>query len=810
MNRTIRMLALSKDRQNKVRSLLIMLTICLTTMLLTAIFSIGYGALDFERQNAELLYGGYYGALSRLSAGEAKAVAERGEVADSGLSAYAGEVQTDEKLLLNLVWTDEACRRMSGTTARLASGSYPSGGNENEIAAQPGFFRAIGAGDVRPGDTVTMMVRRDLDSFYEPVTFTVSGILEENPGERAVRGYAAFVSKEFLESFQKAENLQYTVYFTVHDTVKMDNNNYTDVLKKLVSNWGFDPDRLAVNSTYLRFSLDPGFEMLAGCFLIAAVVILFSVLVVYNIFQIGVAQSIREYGKIKAVGATRAQLRRLIFWEGMALCIPGILPGLAAGCLIPCLLLPWLTKLPKTDEELAQIIPVYPWVLVLAAFLSLGTSVLGVMRPMRAVGKISPMEAIRYQTGNCPAGKCRVRKGYRTMSVWHLTLSNIAANKRRTAATILTMGLSCVLFITLSAYAGNIDEEYEARKDVRHGQFALSLDYSLSDSAYPENNLDRVLGEKLLGNGMIERIRQIPGVTSVTSQLWMAGKNSGELESVSVLSRNEFEAYADEDSYLGERDYNEISREGGIIYGRSYFMEENGYVLGDEISLALTDGEQEREFTGPLAGAVLLGDTTWMITEDTVRELSLSGESIGRIWIDCAPEDVSEVETALQELTLGAAHLSLDSYADALDLAKASSSMLRVLIYSVLGLLGLIGFFNMANTLIVSIITRRREFGILQAVGMTRRQMNISLQLEGILFTAGTSLTALLVGIPAGYALFLYGKSKAQYGLNEFHLPWTEIVLFLAAVFLLQLVLSWVLSRNLKRESAIERIGGQE
>lgn len=808
MNRTVRLLALSRNRQNKVRSFFITLTVCFTTLLLTSVFSIGYGALDFERKNAETLYGEYYGSLSHLSAEEAEIVAERGEVAESGLSAYAGEAQTDEKLSLDLIWMDETCRRLCGSSSRLSSGRYPA--SSNEIAAQPGFFRAVGAESIRPGDTVTLMVRSDLESFYEPVKFTVSGILEENSDKRTVRGYTAFVSEEFLKNFQNDGNLQYTIYFTIHNTVKMDNYNYMDVLKKLVSGWGIHPDKLTVNSAYLRFSLDPGLEILAACFLIAAVIILFSVLVIYNIFQVGVAQSIREYGRIKAVGATRGQLRRIIFWEGMVLCILGIIPGLAAGCLVSCIILPWLTKLPDTGTELVQVIPIYPWVLLLAALLALGTSVLGVMRPMRTVGKISPIEAIRYQNGNFSAEKQGVRKGHKTMSVWNLTLSNIAANKRRTAATILTMGLSCILFVTLSAYVGNIDAEYEARRDVRHGQFVLSLDYALSDSAYPENNLDCVLSEKLLGSGMVERIRQIPGVTSVTSQLWLAGRNKGKLESVSVLSQEEFERYAAEDSYQGEQDYDKISHSDGIIYGRSYFMEENGYALGDEIDLTLTDGEQESSFTGSLSGAVLLGDTTWMISEDTWRSLALSGESNGLLWIDCAPEYASEVESALQEIASESAHLSLNSYADALDLANASTAMLTVLIYSVLGLLGIIGFFNMANTLIISIITRRREFGILQAAGMTRRQMNISLQLEGILFTAGTCLIALLAGIPAGYALFLYGKSKAQYGLNEFHLPWLEIVLFLAAVFLLQFVLSWVLSRNLKKESVIERIGGQE
>ena len=43
-----------------------------------------------------------------------------------------------------------------------------------------------------------------------------------------------------------------------------------------------------------------------GFILIAIVVVIFSVLVIYNIFQVGIVEKIQEYGKIKALGATRA------------------------------------------------------------------------------------------------------------------------------------------------------------------------------------------------------------------------------------------------------------------------------------------------------------------------------------------------------------------------------------------------------------------------------------------------------------------------------------------------------------------------
>ena len=57
-------------------------------------------------------------------------------------------------------------------------------------------------------------------------------------------------------------------------------------------------------------------------------------------------------------------------------------------------------------------------------------------------------------------------------------MANVTGNPKRTIGTILTMGFSCVLFVIISNYVGNIDTEHEARLSVNHGQFELQLDYS--------------------------------------------------------------------------------------------------------------------------------------------------------------------------------------------------------------------------------------------------------------------------------------------------------------------------------------------
>ena len=85
---------------------------------------------------------------------------------------------------------------------------------------------------------------------------------------------------------------------------------------------------------------------------------------------------------------------------------------------------------------------------------------------------------------------------------------------------------------------------------------------------------------------------------------------------------------------------------------------------------------------------------------------------------------------------------------------------MTVLGYAFLLILGAVGVMNLINTMVNSIYTRRRELGIIQAIGMSEKQLVRMLQLEGLFYTAGTLLVALGIGSLAGYGIFLYAKAE--------------------------------------------------
>ena len=132
--------------------------------------------------------------------------------------------------------------------------------------------------------------------------------------------------------------------------------------------------------------------------------------------------------------------------------------------------------------------------------------------------------------------------------------------------------------------------------------------------------------------------------------------------------------------------------------------------------------------------------------------------------------------------------------------------MMKMGCYLFMGIVGLIGFMNLANTMIISITTKKQEYGVLQAVGMTNKQLNLSLQIQGMLFSIGTISVALAVGLPFGHMLFLYAKKNGIFGMNEYQIPIIPIVSMILVIIILQLILSFILSHNLKKETLVERI----
>lgn len=800
---TINKIALSNNKKNRLRSILIMITIALTTMLLAILSTYAYGTIKTYKANTGILYGDFYGTYRNVSVNQIVEMNRRAEFTEIGLMSDAGIV--NEKEPVHVLVVDRKLQKMLSLDKQILKGDFPQ--REDEIVAQSTFFYKMGYSDVKVGDKVKLQYRRNRKEKYSEKEFVVSGLLEEPNQDSSPEASIVMGSEELLKANFSPEEINYKVYFKIQDSVRINYDNADQVLKDLANKCGIKEENVYANKVFIMWTKNPGYENILIYGIIGLCIIAFSIIVIYNIFQVGVVEKIQEYGKIKALGATQKQMRKIIFREGMYLTILSTPVGAILGYLVAAVSFDWLMSKSNQITAGTEMIKVSIFslpVLLISVALAFITVILALRKPMKVVESISPVDAVRYQEG-MEKRKRSIRVGKKEVTLYSMAFANISVNKRRTVTTIITMGLSCVLFITLANYTENIDVEYEARRVVEFGQFKLSLEYYLDDEGYPKNNLDYLVDNDPISEDLVETISSIKGVTDVKLQRILSVTENGEKTDMAVLNREQFNHLVNERG-MGELDYDKVTEEGGVVRGYAHFLESEGYRLNEPLDVSIKTRSKTVNFNARIVGAFATGNTEWFITEDSFKKLKLDAESYGQLWVNCNSKEVDQVEKKINEVLYGVEHVAVESFHNAMLSSQLCSTLMRSACYLFLGVFGLIGFMNLANTMIINIITKKHEYGVLQAIGMTNVQLNRSLQIQGMIFTAGTTVVSLAIGIPAGYGLFQYAKDHGVYGVHNYHFPLVAVVGMVLVLTFMQVVLSLILSRSVKKESIVDRI----
>ena len=688
--KTISRIAYSNDKKNKTRSILIMMSICLTTMLLVIISTVGNGMIRLQKSQAAGSYGSNYGLFVAADGSQLKEVNRRAEIDATGTMCTEGIIKGNENG--GFVCMDETARKMLpyNKEYELKEGKYPE--KMQEIAAGRAFFRAMGYDDVKVGDTVTLDYRAGMQSEYKPEEFVVSGILYDRDEYTIEASYVAFGSQEFYDEHVAENDRQYNIYFTLNDSANVSMNNIDSVIKQIAAACGIEEKNVIVNDLYLQWVLQPSYETIAVCGVLILAIVLFSVVVIYNIFQVGIANKIQEYGKIKALGATKKQMKQLIFREGIFLTIFSIPVGLLLGFLIAKCGFNWLVEqgnLVSTGTGSMgvqnQQVPLFSLpVMLLCIFVSFLTVALALRKPMKIVSRISPIEATRYLE-NAETHKKGKRNGRKNVTVFSMAMANVTGNPKRTIGTILTMGFSCVLFVIISNYVGNIDTEHEARLSVNHGQFELQLDYSAEyDERYPENNLDTILTDDPLNDSLIEEIKSIPGVTDVMTREIVSVNLNGTRFPAAIVSKKDFD-FMRQEGDIGSMDYDQAVKNGDIFFGWSMWMEQDGYAPGESIAFDFENGSGTYTYQGKIAGSFVSADTYLVIPEGVYRSMNPRGTAYGYLWVDCDKKDVASVEQSLNTLISNTSHIKMDTYHAQLQSAEFASTHDEAWLLSVYG-----------------------------------------------------------------------------------------------------------------------------
>ena len=164
------------------------------------------------------------------------------------------------------------------------------------------------------------------------------------------------------------------------------------------------------------------------------------------------------------------------------------------------------------------------------------------------------------------------------------------------------------------------------------------------------------------------------------------------------------------------------------------------------------------------------------------------------------------LEKKLQDIINASGRMSMRTWKAEYEQWRTALATTRGASYAFLGILAAISVMNLINTMINSVHVRRKELGMMQAIGMSDSQLMKMLQLEGLFYTAGTLAISVGLGSLAGYPVFLYAKKHGMFNISAYHYPAAAAIVVSIVLLALQIALAAGISRSVRKNSLIERI----
>lgn len=778
-------------KSSKAKSVLICITIMLTTTLLTSVGIICNNWLKTNKAATIEYSGSFEGIYKRVNKDKLDIIKNNASIDQYGIYKAIGTSQYEDSNL-GLIYADNTIKNMANI--KFEDGTMPE--KENEIAIESGYLNLLNNG-AKIGDKIKLSYESLSTGEIKEKEFILSGILQTSDISKAQKSYSAIISKSYFVSEEVDENTKYNVYINIVKPKKLTADEVKESILSIAKNMGIEEYDVRINTDYINAS-NPDPQVIAGGIVVALIIILSSMLVIYSIFYVSVINKVHEYGKLRAVGATKRQIRKIILREGFILSCISIPLGIAIGYLIGQVVILKALKMDRYGVGGMNI-----FIAIGVAVITVISVLLSLLKPMKMACNISPVEAMRYDGND---SKQKKRKGYEEINLKKITFANLSRNKKRTVITLLSLSLSGILFIVASTIMNCMNLENMA-KDHSLGDITVYLDnYDWNEDG--SNNLYDIQANNPLGKEMCERLENIPGVKKINMEksAWASidiGAGEKNLEDIQGFDK---EFYDELSEHLVEGEINKEALESGegLVYTHPSYAKEIGIKVGSTQVITIYDGKDsyKKEFT--VLALVDIGGASIRIPESVMDSLIKTDTTI-RVGLEIKKDMLKSVEEEIKNITDNDEYLSYGTLEDSIETYKKSMAITSVLIYSLVIIIGVIGLMNLINTMITSIITRKRELGILQAIGLSDKQLVKMLQIEGLFYTVGTLLITLTLGNILGYiAVIIFRNTGASYAIYDY--PLTQTIIMIVAITLVQILITYMVTNNFKKDSLVDRI----
>ena len=623
---------------------------------------------------------------------------------------------------------------------------------------------------------------------------------------------------------------------------------------------------------YLGASTDTSRNLAMGFMaaIIISMVVICTVLVIRNAFYISIVSRMKEFGLLKAIGATSKQLKKMILKEANIIAAIAIPFGLFFGT-VAIIVIEKVLKHLSGASYLSIAIQFDWWIYAIAAVLGLVTTYFSALLPAREISKVSAVEAIdnrkNIKKENIKRKRFSIVEkfcGIRTIMAYR----NIKRNKKRYVATVLSLSICMIMIIVFASYMKTV-------KNDMLGYTSAAME-THDMSVYVHNEPQ----EKI--NGFVEGLQKIENVKVYES---MARANG----LVSVIAKDNqvktnvvdghllMERYSKKSGYTmmvdadiqatklndntvdllnkyiidGKIDKEYMEKNNGIIIVSDILYYGNGssdkykgslynHKVGDSLYINKTLNEEhtgegddyiytkENTLEYEVVAIVselpekLFDQVEFIVDYDNFKEVAKGVNEERResfeymlgtdeliLDIDDKLDDKGYEKIKAQVDTIAKEYnIKLFNEKEMLEENAQFMKQIEFLIYGFITVITLISCTNIFNTMSTNILFRKSELAALRAIGMSKKEIRNMVVKEGLLYGGISAMYGVGVGVTINYMLHMLMKQAM--GMEMIFNPNFEIIAIVVLIATVVGVLSSLLPlRKLDKATIIEDLKGE-
>lgn len=724
------------------------------------------------------------------------------------------------------------------TTLKLVSGRLPE--NNKEIIVSVPFKNSA---KVKIGDTISLDIGKRVCTDGTILNQSNPYFVEEGETDLC-HEYITDTSKHEYKIVGITERLNYNIegysapgYTLITKIDKASDNINVSLLfkdakyyKEYINNIANDNDlnkyNITLNDELLRWSgaslSDRTMNMLyAVAGVVIGIIILTSVFVIKNSFDIANQEKKKMYGMLSSIGATSKQIKKNVLHEGFILGLIGIPLGILSGIFADYILVIIINYIGNFND-VKFVFSISIWPVILSIILGVVTIYLSVVRAAKKSSKIAPIEAIR-NNNEIKINSKKIKSSKIVDKLFgvggDIAYKNLKRNKKRNRTTIISIVISVAVFISLSSflsYGFKLTNQYyqDANYDIQLYLRDTNEEESkkiINDIIKMDNvsrysiirSMSMIFDYKKYYNEDV--LEYFGGVKDLSLRIMSVGEEEFErILKENKISDTNFDykgLLIDKNIFYqeGSKNYKEVN-----LLDLNKFKTVTGSINNKDLNIEIL-----KRIDNSLMGfQKVYSETPTIIVSDEFYDYIVSNYNVNAtdsrsLYIKST--DAEKLESLIKEYLLDE-NINNYSLFNIETEAKAQRSLITlvaIFLYGFIIVISLIGVTNIINTISTNMNLRRREFAMLKSIGMTKNEFNKMINLESIMY----STKALIIGIPLGllgsFAIYKAFANGSDYG---FIFPWQAILIAIFVVYILVSLIMYFALRKTKSENIIDTI----